>query len=655
MRRLWDLLLPKIWARLFVMTITAIVLTWGVVGIAYFWLSTARNVVDALSAEQMPKLIQTTELAAKSSELAMLSNRILYSTDKEPEKLEVALRHEIAALDRLLTASFDDAGISGVPDILQRELAGVIHSLNRARQLEEELRRKVERLRWISVDLEDETAPFVADYAYNIQSLTRTLTREPDSEKRQNLAGLLRKDRGLHTVFVGLGNDTAIATTLAIQASAGLDEQQLSQFAGLLSDSLSNINTKIGELPQKDEYLTLRQSVEALNRLSLGPGSIVSNRSEWVKTRKQLAERLEGSLTRLSELQQDISNVTETRRQDIQATSRGFADRSRSIMRFLVLTTLIAALAGLAILFLYIRPAIIRPVERLTRAMRDIAAGREPELPALPPRNDEIAKLTRAVESFQNAVTQREQAIEKLRQTQSELVQAGKMAALGNLSAGISHELNQPLGAIRQRLHVTERALVQNDTEAVQLQTGKIGELVTRMEKIITHLRRFARQSEYRKEKVPLTAVIEAAQELLKSRMEAAGIRFETDPALEGTCLLGDAVLCEQVLINLISNAIDAIIETGGPGRIDIRLELAAKGYIAFSVLDSGAGLGDLDPGRAIDPFVSTKPPGAGLGLGLSISYNIITGMGGKLYLVRRKNAGTRATVHLPDGKGWNG
>ena len=224
------------------------------------------------------------------------------------------------------------------------------------------------------------------------------------------------------------------------------------------------------------------------------------------------------------------------------------------------------------------------------------------------------------------------------------------MAALGNLSAGISHELNQPLGAIRQRLHMAARAVSNADLGKAAEQIEKIDALTTRMEKIINHLRRFARTADYSSDIVKLGPAINNAQDLLARQMRDHNISFEAEQNLRPRKVIADQVLLEQVLVNLLSNATDAIIQTGKPGKIYLRTETTPKGMVTFSIIDTGVGLGDLEPERAFDPFVTTKPPGEGLGLGLSISFNIITGMNGTLKLARRKDTGTRATISLPEG-----
>lgn len=650
MKRLFDRLLPKIWTRLFLMIVTAVLLTWAVIGIALYWLGNAQALVHTFSTEHTPRLMQTTDLAAQASDLAVLSNRILYSNADTPNTFENDLRVSVDQLNQMLRDSFSTPEMQAQSLDLQRKLAGVIRSLDRARRFETTLRGQVDRLRWINVDIQDETTPLVADFSFNIAALIRGLTQENDPAERRRRAEVLMAEQALYRTFVDIGTEASIASTLAVEGSASMQKEQLKQFAGLLSDALSRLNGQLQGLPLKAEYVTLRQSIEALNQITIGQGSIVSIRRNWLEERGILSQNLEASLSGLSALQSLVQDLSADRRAQILSTSEAFEISASRTVRLLVGMTIFAALAALTILFAYIRPAIIRPLDHLTAAMRAIAEGRQPRLVVLPARNDEISQLAGAVEAFRDSVQERDRAIEQLQQTQSELVQTGKMAALGNLSAGLSHELNQPLGAIRQRLHMTGRALERGDVATAQGQTEKIDDLVARMERIISHLRRFARASEYRRDTIRLLQVTDAACELLRSRLDDHGITVEIDDTLRDMTATGDFILIEQVVVNLVSNAIDAIAATSGPGVIVFRAESAAPGNVAFSVLDTGVGLGDLEPERAFDPFVTTKPPGEGLGLGLSISYNIITGMGGGLRLAHRAQGGTRATVILPKG-----
>ncbi|MFK7902496.1 MAG: ATP-binding protein [Nitratireductor sp.] len=648
MIKIWDKIAPKIWTRLFLFILMSVLLTWSIVGITFYWLGTAQNVLHVLSTEQVPRLMQTSLLSAKTANLAALSNRILYTQGNDSKKLESELRVAIFELAEQLQGSLNEPITQNQSEKLKGELSAVIRTLNISRQIENSLISKIDRLRWVNVEIQDETAALVADFSYNIDGLTRKLQNAPSFLQRKKMAQSLRFEQKLYAAFVELGNESSISTTLAIQSAASQQPEQLNQFSDLLSDALNRINQRLGELPVKAEFITLLQSSEALNLLSIGPNGLVENRKEWQIARRQLSDHLNSSFTLLSEMQKQLGIAAEKHRGDLENTSKNFADQALLTMQSLVFFTIFAGLAGLSILFFYIRPSIILPMQHLSAAMRQIAGGQSPQLIKSSYRNDEISQLTDAVIAFSNSAKERDQAIEQLRQTQSELVQAGKMAALGTLSAGISHELNQPLGAIRQRLHLADKALGVGDSIKVAHQTKKIESMVTRMEKIIDHLRRFARRSEYHREEVLLVPVAKNAHQFLTIKMSENGIDFSIDPALENACIIGDQVLLEQVLLNLMSNAVDAIIETKKAGEILLRYEKPSKGMVAFSVVDTGVGLGKMGPEEVIEPFVTTKPPGEGIGLGLSISYNILLGMGGNLYLARRRGAGTRATINLP-------
>jgi len=108
--------------------------------------------------------------------------------------------------------------------------------------------------------------------------------------------------------------------------------------------------------------------------------------------------------------------------------------------------------------------------------------------------------------------------------------------------------------------------------------------------------------------------------------------------------------LLEQVLVNVLSNAVDAIAQGGNPGRVTIANESDGNGKTVFSVTDNGAGFSVIDPDTALDPFVTSKDVGDGIGLGLSISYNIMTGMGGSLRLEHGIGSGARVIASLPEG-----
>lgn len=639
--------MPQIWTRLFILILAATALTWVVVGYSVQSLHHARGVVSALETDHVPRLTQTSRLSAQVADLAVLSNEVLFANSLSGSPL----RDTTDVLSSLLEGDLgDDTGPSETREILD-SLDLIERRLVRLQRIEAGARSEISRLRWLAVEIEEETAALAADFNYNIQAQTRALVGETDPQDRADRADRLVEEMRLRDVFAALAAASTTAFSVAVQSSSSQSAEQLGQFAEIEADSFARIRSLLAQLPEKSEYLTLRQSVTALDELINGDNGLIENRRDWHGQRAGLYAQLETVLSKLSDLQRRLQHEAARQRGQLTARTTAFAERIDRTLLFLMVATVLALAGGLSILFLYVRPVILRPMQNLTNAMHRIASGGTVNIATGTSRKDEIGHLARAVEAFGASVRERDRAIAELKHTQNELVQAGKMAALGSLSAGIGHELNQPLGAARQRLHLMRTAVARDDPAAQTRQIDKIESLIDRMESIITHLKRFARRSDYSREDVPLVPLITGAGDLMKTSFADRDIAFEIDPALRGTVCLGDPILVEQVVVNLLSNASDAIAETGNGGKIGVRREAADDGFIAFSVIDSGPGLRDLDPDRVFDPFVTTKDPGKGLGLGLSISFNIMRGLGGNLTLTDRRAAGARATVTLPAQK----
>lgn len=225
-------------------------------------------------------------------------------------------------------------------------------------------------------------------------------------------------------------------------------------------------------------------------------------------------------------------------------------------------------------------------------------------------------------------VQEREHAEQVLRQAQEELVQAGKLALLGQLSAGISHELGQPLTALR--------ALAENGRVFIErgrpLQAGEnfaaITGLAERMGRITSQLKSFARKAPADSRSLPLLEALGNAEQLLAARLRADGIalQVEVPEALAVQC---DGHRLEQVLVNLMANAADAM---RGSAHKRITVSAFDTGVrVVVRVADSGPGIPPGLDERLFEPFFTTKPPGEGLGLGLVISSHIVREFGGAL------------------------
>ncbi|MBB3184163.1 two-component system C4-dicarboxylate transport sensor histidine kinase DctB [Halomonas fontilapidosi] len=243
-------------------------------------------------------------------------------------------------------------------------------------------------------------------------------------------------------------------------------------------------------------------------------------------------------------------------------------------------------------------------------------------------------------------IEERRRAEERLRQTRDELIQAAKLAVLGQLAAGINHELNQPLAAIRAYAENASEFLARQRTEAANSNLAQIIELTERMAEISAQLRQFSRKSGDKPTSVSVSACFDYALRLFQSRLRDAGVSVERDWPEATAWVRADLVRLEQVLVNLIGNALQAMAQTEAP---HLQLSIAPDGdEVRIRVVDNGPGIAEAHLGRIFEPFFTTKSPGSGLGLGLSISARIIDDLGGQLTADNAPGGGARFTITLP-------
>lgn len=258
-------------------------------------------------------------------------------------------------------------------------------------------------------------------------------------------------------------------------------------------------------------------------------------------------------------------------------------------------------------------------------------------------------RLTERLQMQAQAQADLEQRVEErtneLRQAQADLIQAGKLAALGQMSAALSHEFNQPLAAART---YADNAVVLMDRGRMPEARGnldRILSLIDRMTSISRHLRSFARTPGQKLAAVSLPEVIEAALEIAMLRITSAKAQIAVDIAPDLPLVVAGPVRLQQVLVNILTNAADAVED-----RETRKITLTAKleeGRPLIRITDTGPGVPPALIERIFDPFFSTKGVGKGLGLGLSISYNIIKDFGGNLSVSQAEDEGASFTIRL--------
>jgi two-component system, NtrC family, C4-dicarboxylate transport sensor histidine kinase DctB len=242
-------------------------------------------------------------------------------------------------------------------------------------------------------------------------------------------------------------------------------------------------------------------------------------------------------------------------------------------------------------------------------------------------------------------VAERTAADEGLRQAQAGLIQAAKLAALGQMSAALSHEFNQPLAAVRTYAENLPVLIDRGRTAEARGNAGRILALVDRMSALGRDLRNFARTPDQTVARTTLADAIRTAAEIAGPRLRAAGVELTLDIAPDLPDVAAEPLRLEQVLVNVMANAADAA-DGGADRRVILTAERHGEGA-RIRVRDFGPGVPGKLRDRIFDPFFSTKGVGKGLGLGLSISYNIVKDFGGDLSVVDPVGGGAEFRIDL--------
>lgn len=264
--------------------------------------------------------------------------------------------------------------------------------------------------------------------------------------------------------------------------------------------------------------------------------------------------------------------------------------------------------------------------------------------------SDKEAADARAMRSINQRleaeVETRRNAEAELRDAQAELIQAGKLAALGQMSAAIAHEVNQPISAIRT-FAASGRLLLDRGRTVDAVDTlDQIGALTEKIAQITGDLKVFARRSDDLLHPVSLPNSVEQACALFAGELEAAKVTLEQRIDAGAFDVLGDSVRIEQVLVNLLRNALDAVCERPDDRHIIVSLRREGDEAV-LRVEDNGPGIDDTALKHVFDPFFTTKPVGEGVGLGLAISFSIVDEMGGRLRATNAADGGAVFSMRL--------
>lgn len=297
---------------------------------------------------------------------------------------------------------------------------------------------------------------------------------------------------------------------------------------------------------------------------------------------------------------------------------------------------LISVLIGAALLMLLSR-----------QETRDVQLRRDKALALRLERivRDRTRALSLTNASLSHEIEERKQAEARLRLAQNELIQTAKLAVLGQMAATLSHEMNQPLAAMRTYADNARRFLELGRPADVSSTLSRVSAMVDRMAELSGALLSFSRKPGSEMRAVTLASVLDEALILVSPRAKNAGVKLIAAPNMGELTVYGGRIRLSQVLVNLINNAVDALsVRTGG------QIEVSAKRQgdtVVITVSDNGPGIPEELRNSIFDPFFTTKPPGEGIGVGLSIVYNIVQDFGGSIRLTDLEKPGCTFEIRL--------
>ena len=639
-----------IWSRLLIAFGISAAITVMAAVTALLVFNRSTTILNGFAEEHLPELVQVAELEGVGGEIMAMAPLLLSAPDETTRNtVQADLDELVASVNRHINAlGITSPTIRGEIQGLLTDLTDNLAALQGAvsGRLEEEalLVRQTERLRWLYADLVGELDPLNQDLAYNLDSEIERMIGASLREGPRFSALRLRENRHTKDTVEKIGSNGILLVSLMLQAATVQGDAQVDNLSSLSADAMDFIRVNLAQLPADSSMLTLRQLFTEIFSLAEGPDALFAIKKRIHLKEAEGLEILADNRALVLSLRKRIDTLVADTRHDVFRAAAGIRNTMDRAQRLLIVMVLFSLFITGVVLWFYVRGSIVKRLDALGRSMRAVAAGNldygVPEA-----GDDEIGEMAEALRVFKETAEER-------RKAQNELVQAGKMAALGQLTAGISHELNQPLSAIRYYLHNARLLLARGRMETHTENLSRIGDLVERMASMISHLKTFARWPSEAKAPVAVVPVIDHALSLFAGKIKAGGICVTSpDPDLS-VRVCAEEIRLEQVLINLISNAVDAVMEMPQESR---HLVIGVDGdsrEVVISVTDSGPGIPDDAMGSIFDPFYTTKEVGKGLGLGLSISYNIVKDFDGTLKAHTPDEGGTRFSLSLPGAHG---
>lgn len=409
-----------------------------------------------------------------------------------------------------------------------------------------------------------------------------------------------------------------------------------------------------------DEATPAYSHQQLLNFLEFGTrkGKLFLLKNEQLDLSYQQSFLLQNSQNHIKQLAAQVNLYSDSANSRIGLSlQRAINSINRGIKSIIFLSVFSFLVAG-AISWFYVKRNVLQRIIELQHNMRSIASAKL-DTKIRMSGNDEVSSMARDLKHFQRTaiaveqtnkrlaaeIEERKLTEKQLKTTQTELIQAGKLAALGQLSVGITHEINQPLTAIASHLHSAGIRLRKSQTDEVKQSHENIKHLLNKVSVITRHLKSFAREAGSEIVPVNVNKVILDTLELMSNRLTEVNCEMNFKPLNQQLYVYAEPIRLEQVLINLLSNGIDAVKNSQ---KRQLEIEVHKKeNEVLIAVRDNGIGIEPEQLEYLFDPFYTQKDVGEGLGLGLSISYNIVQDFGGQIRVTSEVGKGSSFVLVL--------
>ena len=485
------------------------------------------------------------------------------------------------------------------------------------------------------------------------------LARDAEQARRALLA---RPRFSLHLQIL-LGNSLAFVVAIAIAASLVVSFQRMEskiRFLEIVNDYVMEVEQ--ARRFEKNFFLygtdlgDARESVEKAGAIlernepelaaTMGPEwrqKMMPELRSYARLLKQLGRKGEGAkppdnaeLRLLQALVRAHGQQMVTDAQALQQKEKAALAEELTVSRYLLFYSV-----GLLLVFMLanaylLGTRMLSSINRFGQYAHRIASG--DFTPITPTRGyrDEFTELALAINTM----------IEELEKREAVLVQSHKMRAVGTLTAGVAHELNNPMNNITLTAHILQEDYDELDDHERREMIDDVVAEVGRAKKIVSNLLDFARESGSQLEPLDLSQLMRETISLAGNQIKLSGIKIDFQTSDNLPRVHGDSQQLRQVFLNLILNAIDA--STKGDGIQVVVLPADEPNYIAVNVIDAGSGIPDHILQSIFDPFFTTKERGKGTGLGLSVSQGIVARHGGRIMVRSQEGKGSTFTVVLP-------